>query len=71
MGDLDPGFRDRQTSVVCAECLREVSEAETQTQRWGYWSDGTGDLIPFCPECAEREFRGGYPGSSLKNMSGQ
>jgi len=23
---------------------------------WGYWSDGCGNLLPFCPECAKREF---------------
>jgi hypothetical protein len=25
-------------------------------ERWGYWSDGCGGLVPFCPECARREF---------------
>lgn len=40
-------------TVVCAECAREVTEAEAQAQRWGYWSDGVGELRP---ECSKREF---------------
>lgn len=55
MGDLDP-TADTQTSIRGMECEREVSEEEAQATRWGFWSDGLGDLMPFCPECAEREF---------------
>ena len=42
--------------VTCAECGREVDEQTAETEGWGYWSDGTGDLLPYCPECTEREF---------------
>jgi len=33
------------------------------TERWSYWSDGCGELLPFCPECATREFAPGAPAS--------
>ena len=41
--------------VRCAECGRAV-EFEAITERWTYWSDGVGELHPYCPECAAREF---------------
>ncbi len=28
---------------------REVDELTAITERWGYWSDGCGELLPFCP----------------------
>ncbi len=39
-----------------AECDREVDEFTAIADRWGFWSDGCGELVPFCPECAKREF---------------
>jgi hypothetical protein len=59
---LDPvlhvnAVEDQPTDLVrCSECGREVSEEEAQAARWGYWSDGVGELYPYCAECAEREF---------------
>ena len=41
--------------VRCDGCGREVGEDEAQAQRWGYWFR-VGELYPFCPACAEREF---------------
>jgi len=41
--------------VRCAGCDREIDEAEAQAQRWGYWFR-VGELYPFCPDCARREF---------------
>jgi len=32
-------------------------------QPTGQWSDGCGELLPFCPECATREFAPGAPAS--------
>ena len=40
----------------CSECHREVDEFTAIAENWRYWSDGTGELVPFCPECARREF---------------
>ena len=47
---------DDATLVRCAECDRAVHELDAIAERWTYWSDGVGDLHPYCPECAEREF---------------
>jgi hypothetical protein len=29
---------------------------EGEHDHWRYFSDGVGELLPFCPGCAEREF---------------
>lgn len=42
--------------IRCSECHREVDEFTSIMERWGYRSDGCGELLPFCPECARREF---------------
>jgi hypothetical protein len=42
--------------VRCTECGREADERWTVAERWTWWSDGVGGLLPFCPGCAEREF---------------
>ena len=41
--------------VRCAGCAHEIGEDEAQAQRWGYWFR-VGELYPYCPECAAREF---------------
>jgi hypothetical protein len=43
-------------TISCSECHREVDESTAIDECWGYWSDGCGELMPFCPECASREF---------------
>ena len=45
-----------ESSIACAACGRQVSEDDAMRERWGYWSKGTGDLLPYCPECAAREW---------------
>jgi hypothetical protein len=45
---------EKPNRVQCAACGREVDEDEAQAQRWGYWSDSSGEIYPYCPECAER-----------------
>jgi len=35
-------------AIRCKECHREVDEFK----RWGYWSDGCGALLEFCPRSA-------------------
>ena len=54
--------READRQIVCAECGREVSEDEAERERWGFWSDGTGDLLPHCPA---REFRPGIRSLAL------
>lgn len=45
--------------IVCSECGKVVEMDEAEQARWRYYSTGVGDLLPFCPECAHREF--GHP----------
>jgi hypothetical protein len=42
--------------VRCVECGLEADERWTTIEHWTWWSDGRGALLPFCRECAEREF---------------
>jgi len=46
-----------QQAIRCAECDGEVDEFTAIGEKWGYWSNGVGELVPFCPECSKREFR--------------
>lgn len=39
----------------CAECARPVDEFAARLEGWRYWSDGSGELIPFCPDCSRPE----------------
>jgi hypothetical protein len=45
-----------EAPLVCAECARAPRAGENATDDWRAYSDGAGELITFCPECAEREF---------------
>jgi hypothetical protein len=36
------------TTVQCAECGCTLGEDEAQAVRWGRWSNGVGDMYPFC-----------------------
>lgn len=54
-----------EDAVRCSECKRDVDEFTAIAEKWGYWSDGCGELLPFCPECARREFAPGAPASGL------
>jgi hypothetical protein len=38
----------------CAECGRKPRQDENAADEWRAYSDGAGELIVFCPECAER-----------------
>ena len=44
------------TAVRCVECGREAGEEAAEREGWRFFSDGAGELLPFCPGCAEREF---------------
>ena len=43
-------------TVRCTECHRQVDEFVAVRERWAYWSNSCGELLPYCPECARREF---------------
>ena len=46
---------DDDSAVRCTECKQEADEFTAIGKGWRYWSDGT-SLLPYCPECAKREF---------------
>ena len=50
------------TAIRCTECMYEVDEFTAVAKGWRYWSDGT-SLLPYCPECARREFAPDAPAS--------
>lgn len=41
--------------IRCALCQRSVHEFTASLEGWHYWSDGAGELIPFCPDCSRPE----------------
>ena len=51
-----PQVSELPEKISCAECGREVDEFTAIAEKWRFWSDGVGGLLPFCPECARREF---------------
>ena len=54
-----PGDEARANEpLVCAKCGRAPLPEEAADDSWRAYSDGVGELIVFCPECAGREFGG-------------
>lgn len=55
--------------LLCANCSRPVRKSEANDAGWRYFSDGAGELHPFCGLCARREFhpdaRAGFPDAHL------
>jgi hypothetical protein len=45
-------------AAVNRPAARDVDEFTALAERWSYWSDGCGELLPFCPERARGEFAG-------------
>jgi hypothetical protein len=43
-------------TVQCADCHCLLGEDEAQAVRWSWWSNGFGDVYPFCEPCARRAF---------------
>lgn len=57
-GDAYPGtVAQTEPLIVCANCGRPVREADADALGWRFYSDGVGELLPFCGLCAHREFR--------------
>jgi hypothetical protein len=43
--------------VDCSRCERSVRDDEqAEASGWAYYEDVLGELLPFCPACADREF---------------
>ena len=49
-----------ELAICCTECKDEVDEFTAIAKGWRYYSDGT-SLLPYCPECARREFAADAP----------
>ncbi len=54
-----------EEAILCSECGRAVDEFTAIAERWRYFSDGCGELLPYCPACARREFAEDAPASGL------
>jgi hypothetical protein len=52
----------RKTSPAPSAAAKLMSSPRSQRSA-GYWSDGTGELIPYCPDYARREFAAHAPAS--------
>jgi hypothetical protein len=52
----DQPFADDPTGIRCVECDLEVDEFTSIAEQWRYFHDGSGELLPYCPDCAAREF---------------
>ena len=50
--------------LSCSNCSNTVADREAKDAGWRYWSDGVGELLPFCPICAVREFSADAPAST-------
>lgn len=50
--------------IECANCSQPVHEADAEDLGWRFYSDGLGELVPFCSLCAHREFRADAPAST-------
>ena len=44
-------------TLECVEYGRTPGADENAADDWSVESDGTGELLVFCPECWQREFR--------------
>ena len=42
--------------IACSNCGRPAREADVEDLGWRYFSDGVGELHPFCSLCIRREF---------------
>ena len=42
--------------IACANCSRLVRESDSDGLGWRFYSDGVGELVPFCGLCAHRRF---------------
>ena len=64
----DP-FALEPDTVPCANCGCTLGEDEAQAFRWGWGSNGVGDLYPFCEVCARRESAPDAPRSEQRPLA--
>ncbi len=50
-------------SLTCANCSTTIHEREPE-HGWRFYSDGVGELLPFCEVCSAREFAADAPAST-------
>jgi hypothetical protein len=58
VGRQAAGHQEASDTFVmrCVACGEEPDERFRILKPWTWWPDGHGNLLPFCPACAEREF---------------
>ncbi len=57
-------------SLTCANCATTILERAVETTGWRFYSDGVGELLPFCDVCEFREFSPDAPASSAREPGG-
>ncbi len=40
-------------SLICANCATTLLERDAEAAGWRFYSDGIGELLPFCPDCLQ------------------
>jgi hypothetical protein len=50
--------------ITCANCGRPGREPDAEELGWRFYSDGVGELLPFCGLCAHRAFHPDAPAST-------
>jgi len=72
--EFDYGMRYRrdidELAIRCTECKDGVDEFTAIATGWRYYSDST-SLLPYCPDCARREFAADAPVSGSKSRLGK
>ncbi|HXH89413.1 MAG TPA: hypothetical protein VNI55_12505 [Gaiellaceae bacterium] len=51
-------------SLTCANCASTILQREAEEAGWRFYSDGVGELSPFCEVCSAREFAADAPAST-------
>jgi len=50
------GESARPALARCVRCGLEADHRFTVAEHWTWWANGSGQLVPYCPACAQREF---------------
>jgi hypothetical protein len=51
--------------IECVNCGRVCRQGDAKEAGWRFYSDGVGELLPFCSLCAYRGPRPAAPASSV------
>ena len=54
--DMESERENTDERLTCAQCGARASLEDAERDGWSLYSDGTGELLPFCAECSRREF---------------